>query len=223
MILFESKPLLLLCSLVLLLVVSPLIEMTDWGGIIITAAYTCILMALVRLVWGHRSLQIASLSLAACAAILLWVGESFPPDTPWLLGELLYICLCTIVICVALTKIVRSENVDRDVLIGAVAIYLLIGITWSLIYSLIHGIDQTAFGDLIDSQKGYWNQFVYFSFTTLTTLGYGDIVALSPAARTLSMLQAVMGVMFEALIIARLVGLYRNPPSRAPEKPPLKK
>ncbi len=214
MIIFESKPLLLLCSLIILLFISPFVEMTYWGDLIMTASFTGILLSLVRMVWDHHTMQIGAGLLAACAVILLWAGDAFPQDTIWLLGEALHICLSIVIITFALIGIVQSETVDRDVLIGAVAIYLLIGITWSLIYSLVYGIDPTAFGDLLDGQPGsYWNQFVYFSFTTLTTLGYGDIVALSPVARMLSVFEAVIGVIFEAMIIARLVGLYRGSPA----------
>ena len=217
MIVFKSKPLLLLCSLLLLLIVSPVIELTQWRELIITGSFTIILLSLVRLVWADRKLQFAAGTLAVFAAVLLWAGEAFPPDAAWLWGEVLYICLSVIAILVALTRIVSSEVVDRDVLVGAVAVYLLIGITWSLIYSLLYAIEPGSFGEFLDSEHGYWNQFVYFSFTTLTTLGYGDIVALNPFVRTLSILEAITGVMFEAVIIARLVGLYRNPPTRPGE------
>ncbi len=206
----SSKPLLLLCSLIILLLASPFIEETQRGDFLITAIFTGILFSLVRLVGSHRKLQIAMIILTGAAALLLWAGEAFPPDAAWLGGEALYICLNIAVIVVALTQLVRAPVVDRDVLIGAVAIYLLIGITWSLIYSFVHAIDPSSFGDLIDAEYADWNQFIYFSFTTLTTLGYGDIVALSPVARTLSIFEAITGVIFEAMIIARLVGLYRG-------------
>lgn len=208
--LHDSKPLLLLCSLIILLLVSPFVEATQWGDALITALFTGILLSLVRLVSDHRNLQIGVAILAAGAILLLWMGDAFPPDTAWLWGEALYVSLNIIVIVIALTQIVTSRVVDRDVLIGAIAIYLLLGLTWSLIFSFVQAIDPSSFGDILGNEHGDWNQFVYFSFSTLTTLGYGDVVALSPFARTLSILTAVSGVMYEAMIIARLVGLFRG-------------
>ena len=208
--LLESKPLFLLCSLIILLLVSPFIEATQWGDFLITLTFTGILLALVHLVSDQRNIQIGVGLVAGCAVLLLWIGDAFPANAAWLWGEALYVCLNIFVICLALTQIIRSSVVDRDVLIGAVAIYLLLGLTWALIFSFVHSMDPSSFGDILGSEHGDWNQFVYFSFSTLTTLGYGDIVALSPFARTLSVLTAVTGVMYEAMIIARLVGLFRG-------------
>ena len=208
--LLDSKPFFLLCSLIILLLASPFIEATQWGDLLITALFTGILLSLVRLVSDRRKLQIGVGILAACAVLLLWIGDAFPPDAVWIWGEALYACLNILIIVIALMQIVTSKVVDRDVLIGAVAIYLLLGLTWSLIFSFVHAIDPGSFGDIIGNEHGDWNQFVYFSFSTLTTLGYGDIVALSPFARTLSVLAAVTGVMYKAMIIARLVGLFRG-------------
>jgi hypothetical protein len=208
--LLDSKPFFLLCSLIILLLVSPFIEATQRGDFLITLIFTGILLSLVRLVSDHRNLQIGVGILAGCAVLLLWAGDAFPPNAVWLWGEAFYVCLNILVIIIALTQIVRSTIVDRDVLIGAVAIYLLLGITWALIFSFVHAIDPSSFGDILGSEHSDWNQFVYFSFSTLTTLGYGDIVALSPFARTLSAFEAITGVIFEAMIIARLIGLYRG-------------
>ena len=208
--LLDSKPFFLLCSLIILLLASPFIEATEWGDFLITTTFTGILLSLVHLVSDQRKLQVGVGVLAGSAVLLLWVGDAFPPNLVWLWGEALYVCLNILVIFIALAQIVRSTIVDRDVLIGAVAIYLLLGITWALIFSFVQAIDPSSFGDLRGSQHSDWNQFVYFSFSTLTTLGYGDIVALSPVARTLSIFEAITGVIFEAMIIARLVGLYRG-------------
>ena len=54
-----------------------------------------------------------------------------------------------------------------------------------------------------------WDQLLYFSFTTLTTLGYGDIAPLSPIARIWTVFEAIFGTLFLAILIARLVGLYK--------------
>ena len=206
----DSKPFFLLCSLIVFMLASPFIEATQWGDLLITAILTGILLSLVRYVSDHLKLQIGIGILAGCTLVLLWAGEAFPPNDVWLWGLALDICLNVFVIFFALTKIVTAKNVDRDVLIGAIAVYLLLGITWALAYNFVHAIEPSSFGDVLVSQQSNWNQFVYFSFSTLTTLGYGDIVAVGPFARTLSVFEAISGVVFEVIIIARLVGLYRG-------------
>jgi hypothetical protein len=61
-----------------------------------------------------------------------------------------------------------------------------------------------------------WSDLMFFSFVTLTTLGYGDITPVTSAARSLAVIEAVFGVLYNAILIARLVGLYRPPTSSAP-------
>ena len=85
--------------------------------------------------------------------------------------------------------------------------FFLIGIVWALLYSIVGTLDPQAFshsGDTID----LFDSIFYFSFTTLTTLGYGDITPISDLARTLANLEAVVGTMYPAIYIARLVSLY---------------
>ncbi|MGI9524113.1 MAG: potassium channel family protein [Hyphomicrobiaceae bacterium] len=219
MIILESKPLTLLVAIVALLFISPFIEATPTGDFLLTLAFSAVLLSIVRMVWDRQLLQIGVGLLSCCAIFLLALGDPFPQNRLWLAGEAFYILLCIFIISYALVQIMMSEVVDRDVLVGAITIYLLIGVTWSLIYSLAFGLDPDSFGDLLSRDQAYWSEFVYFSFATLTTLGYGDIVAIGPVTRLLSVFEAIIGVVFEAMIIARLVGLYRGGRIRRDDEP----
>jgi len=107
-------------------------------------------------------------------------------------------------------EIIRGGHVHLDTVMGAICVYLLIGYAWANIYALIWFVDPGAFnfpahmtmteGSLIPEFT-----FGYYSFVTLTTLGYGDITPISYAARTLSWLEAVVGVSFMATVIAFMV------------------
>jgi len=106
--------------------------------------------------------------------------------------------------------ILRAPHVTGDVVVGAVTVYMLIGYAWTNIYSLVWFLDNDAFkfpayasmqgGTLIPEFT-----FGYYSFVTLTTLGYGDITPITYPARTLSWLEAVVGVAYMATVIAFLV------------------
>lgn len=104
---------------------------------------------------------------------------------------------------------VTQEEVTADTLFGAICGYLLIGLTWSFAYLLIETIIPGSFSKaLIDPSlhRSALNAF-YFSFTTMTTLGYGDYLPISYLARTCSWLEAVMGQIYLAVWISQLVGL----------------
>jgi hypothetical protein len=92
---------------------------------------------------------------------------------------------------------------------GGVAIYIFIGQLWATLYVAVYLFLPEAFkygGELIQSSEAL-RQLTYFSFVTLTTIGYGDIIVVSPAARVLAMLEGLLGQLFPAIFIAKLVTL----------------
>jgi hypothetical protein len=110
-----------------------------------------------------------------------------------------------------LAHVLRTGRVTADKIYGAICVYLLIGYSWTFAYALLEEILPGSFAPAGAISTDYIErvmQLRYFSFTTLTTLGYGDIVPLSPPARTLATLEAVMGQMYLTVLVARLVGLH---------------
>lgn len=108
-------------------------------------------------------------------------------------------------------SVFEEKQVTADMLCGAVLAYLLIGVAWICIYAFIDMTVVDAFSFGSDAPAGKGAAFVYFSFVTLTTLGYGDILPVAEIARTAAYLQAVTGVMFGAIFVAALVGNWKNP------------
>jgi hypothetical protein len=112
---------------------------------------------------------------------------------------------------VILSFVLRSPQVSEEVLYGSVSIYLLIGGGWATIYSILEVVQPGSFAiDPAHNADGLVDIFdlLYYSYATLTTLGYGDIVPVSNYARYLAVVEAIMGVMYLAIIISRLVGLF---------------
>lgn len=108
-------------------------------------------------------------------------------------------------IVLILEEIFTVPTVTSDTIKGGVCVYFLIGFFWSILYAMVCSINPTAFS--IPMQASDIN---YFSFTTLTTVGYGDIAPISPVARLLANLEAIVGILYPAISIARLVGLYSS-------------
>jgi hypothetical protein len=105
-------------------------------------------------------------------------------------------------------SIVSDPSVTTDTLAGAVSAYMLIGITFGIAYTLIDRLNPGAFRDTIEPAKHLsQSEFTFFSFVTLTTVGYGDIVPRDAHARSFAMIESVIGIMYPAVLISRLVGL----------------
>ncbi|MEB3311464.1 MAG: potassium channel family protein [Snowella sp.] len=108
--------------------------------------------------------------------------------------------------------LLQSRKAKVDTIIVAVCGYLLIGIIWSFLYLLCWELDPQAFYLAIprDYQYKPWNLSIYFSFTSLTTVGYGDIIPVNRWAMFLANMEAVLGSSYLAVVVARLVSLYES-------------
>jgi hypothetical protein len=115
-----------------------------------------------------------------------------------------------------LRHVLQDERVTFDKICAALCSYLLLGSIFAILYSLLEFLDPGTFlvgGEVIpkgDPAAFYGaglGQAIYFSFTTLTTLGYGDITGATPVARNLSVLEAIIGQIYLVVLVARLVGL----------------
>ncbi len=107
-------------------------------------------------------------------------------------------------------KVFRSDTVTPDTLSGAAVVYLLIGITWWFFFLLVETLEPGAIGGRVPGLQTPEDRFeiLYFSFVTLTTLGYGDLLPTTRPAQTLAVVEAITGVLYLSIVIARLVGVY---------------
>jgi hypothetical protein len=107
------------------------------------------------------------------------------------------------------------KTITRDVLYAAVALYLLLGALFVPVYGLLDVLIPGSFrdGNFPDAPV-QWQQLVYFSYTTLTSSGYGDILPISWWARSTANLEMIFGILFITIIMSRLVALYQETPNR---------
>jgi uncharacterized membrane protein len=123
--------------------------------------------------------------------------------------------LFLLVVLVSLLRAVLSaETVTSDTLYGALSVYLLMAFLFGVAYLLLETLQPGALAinsTHFPNHRIDWFDCMFFSFVTLTSLGYGDMVPLTGQARSLSILEAVSGIMYVAILIARLVGLYAVP------------
>ena len=109
---------------------------------------------------------------------------------------------------IILYKVSTAPKIDLDILSGALGLYLLIAITWAVSFAVIEILAPGSF--VAGETPIHWSRYLYFSLTTMTTLGYGDLVPTGSFARIWATMEAVTGTLYIAVLVARLVGLYRN-------------
>lgn len=108
---------------------------------------------------------------------------------------------------VAFNSVFFSRNINLNHLMGASCIYLLLGIIWAILYANLYFISQSSFTGLSSQvTRLHFSEFMYYSYVTLTTLGFGDITPVSPLAKTLSFMQAVTGQLYLTIMVAGLIG-----------------
>jgi len=201
---FSSLLVLLLCSQFL----SPALD-AFLGQIIVGIFFTLLLVSGLSEVSSRMLPRIGVGLLVATAIFLHWLEDVSPSRAVscWLAFlSLLYFLLLTWVV---LRRVFRDGPVTSSRVLGAVSAYILLAITWSSLYQLIEllhpgsfHLPETAFSQAERSLK---INMTYFSFITLTTLGYGDITPLHPAARLFVIMEALLGQLYPATLLARLV------------------
>ena len=107
------------------------------------------------------------------------------------------------------THIEKENEVTIDLIMAAACAYILLGLVWAHAYFLVEIFHPNSFKGSEIVGDDIWN-FIYYSFVTLTTVGYGDILAITKSARALSILEAITGQLYLAVMISRLVGLYAS-------------
>jgi hypothetical protein len=144
---------------------------------------------------------------AAIALLIRWAGTAVASDDFTLWCELSTLVTLLLFTAVVVGQIYRSGPVTHHRILGAVSVYLLLGLIWSSAYAILYQLHPDAFvGRLGDAP--ITQTWIYYSFVTLTTAGYGDITPVHPMARSLAIAESLTGQLYIAITLARLVALY---------------
>ncbi len=125
------------------------------------------------------------------------------------------LALCIVTIDSVLAHALSARRVDGEVLAAAISAYVLMGIGWAVVFTMLETLSPGSLHLTDHAGEDPWNTILYFSFATLTTLGYGDVAPLSLTARAWATIEAMGGTLYLAILIARLVSLYKADPETA--------
>jgi voltage-gated potassium channel len=204
-----------LAALMLVLVTAPLDDQYRVGDLV-EAGRLSVLMLLGLLALGGRAKALAlGIALVTPALVGKWIFH-YRPDLvrPWSfqIPALLFLILMTVQL---LKFTLKAKHVDSEVLSAGLAGYLLLGMLWALCYTIAAQLSAGAFalnGNPAPASIIRGFTAIYFSFITLSTIGYGDIVPVSGLARMLAMIESITGTFYMAVMISRLVSLYGTNP-----------
>src|SRR5262245_1179178 len=214
---------LLLVALLILALAHPFLPAESFGHTVFVVAISVVLIAGVWAVSRHRGVLVAGVALAVPTLIAAWTQHFI--ELRWLTA--IYLVLGVVFLAftavVVLRQTLGSAPVTSDAVAGAICFYLLLGVIWALIYALVELAHPGSFVDggrpvssAIGGHRLLVPELLYLSLVTLSTLGYGDILPVTPQARMLAAIEAIIGPLYLAVLIARLVSLAapRSNPGR---------
>ncbi len=219
--LYSKRYFALLASILALTILAPLVEHGFWARMIVGSMMFVALWTGSVAVSTKGNVSVGWIILATLASFLWAVGffaESLPINSVYLHYATYSVLLLFFanVGRLMLEDILQGEvNLNR--ICGGVCVFILIGLCFAMLHMIVAAGDPHAYRDNLETSNNFGDAlsheyrypiFVYFSFCTLSTVGYGDIVPVTRLARSCSMMEAVTGQLYLAILVARLVGLH---------------
>lgn len=197
----------LLISIILWFVLRPflggLANLTTLMDLFVTLILLSGVFALIQ----NRGVFIFGLIFVLFTLVIRWMQHLMKISSLEMATQILSILFMGFIVGIILSYLFREDEITSDVIMAAICGYFLIGLLWSNVYLLLVALEPSSF-QFSRAMGSGGEDFTYYSFVTLTTLGYGDITPVTTPARSLSLLEAVTGQLYLAVLVARLVGIH---------------
>ena len=198
----------LLCLIVGLLLLVPILNRFIVARIFLDIFLTAIAISMVYTISQKKGQAIAGLLLAIVMLASLWLQYSYPNKPIAAIGMIAGVLFIAVVIASIMVFMFKSEEVNREIIYAAILLYLLVALGWAFVYTFLELVDPASFNIDLSHPQGYLSVFQYYSFVTITTLGYGDITPVTEVAKAFSVLEAVVGQLYLVVAVAWLVGMH---------------
>lgn len=201
----------MLIGLLLLVLIGPAIShlFPELSGIITSLAFLSVMVVGVWSLNIDRKWYLVAISLMIIGLMSSFINIFITSKAVYMFGLFVTFLFCILSMVIAMRHILFSGSITVNKIVGSVCIYMLLGIAWAILYIFMDVIDPGAFkGMTLDlDNRNVWN-YIYYSFVTLTTLGYGDINPVNQYARALAYIEAICGQVYIAVLVASLVGAH---------------
>ena len=204
----EGRFIYLLVAILIFLGVGPILADMTGFRLLLDIFFSAILLAAIYAVSQKMRHTIIAFSLAIPALLAFWLRDFTGGVALNVASEIFSSLFFGYTVIVLVTFILNSPKITRHVIHAALIGYLLMGMMWASIYELIDTIDPGSFNLVQGWTDNPRLIYLYFSYVTLTTLGYGDITPLTAQAYSISILEAIIGQFYITVLIARLVGMH---------------
>lgn len=197
---------LLLISISLTLALRPFLEDFIGTGLLMDIFITAIFMSGLYAASEEKRIFYISLLIAFPAIAVNWSSYFMEVPSSFILGQVFAALFFTFLVVLILNYLCKEKKITANVIAGAICGYLLIGLMWASFYSVLEALQPGSFQvpEHLSTDSSY---FTYYSYVTLTTLGFGDIIPMTNQARSLSVLESVAGPVYLAVLVARLIGM----------------
>lgn len=201
----------LLVALLIFVVIVPIAN--DLGALSLRVSRILGLSCLLAIgIWSLRSskrLFAAGMAAVIVGIVLNVLSAARESETLQIASMLAMFVFLSLAIFDALRQVAVGNDISLNRIVGAVCIYLLLGVIWSIVYAVVEFAQPGSFRGLTGTVGTAWvPDWLYFSFVTITTLGYGDITPLSQTAKSLAFAEAIVGQFYIAVLVAGLVSAY---------------
>jgi len=206
---FSAAPFLILLILILLMLILPPF-LGDWVStrILLNFFLTAILLALIYAIKSNHTQMVIGVFLALPLILTTWASYFIEITSMGLTTRIFSALFFGYAVANILRQMSTRKEVTREMIFAAIVAYLLIALMWAFLYMVLEKLAPGSFSFSDDALMSETKQFQYFSFVTITTLGYGDVTPLTDKASTLAMLEALIGQIYLVVLVAWLVGMH---------------
>lgn len=205
---FKSRFVYLIVAIISLIAVAPFLQGYVGIRLLVDAFFTVIFLAAIFSISQKKQYMAFGVVLALPTIVSLWATYFVVSDAVFIVGRIFGILFFGFAIVQILQFIFRARDVTKDVIFAAIVVYLLIAMMWSFIYGLLEVLQPGSFNIPAAHIHESRRLFMYFSFVTITTLGYGDITPLAERATSFAILEAFIGQIYLVVVVAWLVGMH---------------
>jgi hypothetical protein len=220
----EANFVYLLIGLLVSLIAGPVfLELTDHSrGFITSLAFSATLIIGIWSLTDSRKMFVIGMSLVILNIILTAMSLLRPSLIIDTLSLLIALAFCSMSLVIALRYVLFDRSMDLNRMIGAICVYLLLGISISILNMMVFRFIPGSFNGLTggSATEATGIDLIYYSFVTMTTLGYGDITPAGPLARVIAYLSAIAGQFYIAILVGTLVGMYLSQRNNDDEQSP---